>query len=189
MDIGWSNGGGNQTMTGQNPGVTSSHNTPELPGAGQGYGGSDPHWTPAQQQAYANAGSDEEKAAIGQAAWQNYDQRRATSTAIRNSYGGGGGSKANSGSGGYQPQYDSATKSWSVYDPTAGKWKTGITQDNLQANLPDYWKNARPDWQWDAEADQADYTQQRQSDWLANDAQNFAQMQSPSVRYMPGVSF
>jgi hypothetical protein len=185
MDIGWSNGGG----PGTNPGVTSTQTTPQLPGAGQGYGGSDPHWTPAQQQAYANAGSDAEKAAIGQAAWQNYDQRRATSTAIRNSYGGGGGSKANSGSGTPEPQYDRVSGTWSVYDPTAKKWTTGITKDNLQASLPEYWKNARPDWQWGQDAAQDDASHQQQLDYQAQDAQKWGLAQSPTVRYMPGVSF
>lgn len=155
MEI-WSNkalggGGSYQTMTaGSNPGVTSNYNTPPLPGAGQGYGGSDPHWTPEQQQAYANAQTDAEKAAIGAAAWQNYDQRRATSNAIRASYSARGGG---SGSGYRQAQYNPYTGTYSVQKDD-GTWEDNVAPGQLQTKLGDAY-NSRPAWEWQQQEDQA----------------------------------
>lgn len=146
--IGWNN----QTATGTNPGTTSPHNTPPLPGAGQGYGGSDPHWTPEQQQAYAAAaGNQAAQQAIATQAWQNYDQRRATAAYIRSTYNAA-------------PQQQNYAKlKQTIYNPETGHYSVYQGGTNWQdvgslADLKNVLGNeyyTKPEWQWQQEEQQA----------------------------------
>lgn len=103
----------------------------------------DPKWTPEEQQAYSLAmtqGNNALAAQIGAAAWKNYDKRRASAAV------GQGNSNSNSDNGKYSNAvWNPKTGKWSVYDGTT--WKdTDLT--DLQANMSDALKKAKPDWYW-----------------------------------------
>jgi hypothetical protein len=157
LDWGWDavlKSGKDQTQSGEaffNP--TTGQNEAAMSGGGVGNpyataptaNYADPKWTLDEQKGYSMAmtqGNNALAKQIGDAAWKNYDTRRA-----QNAVGSGRGQAATTPDAGKytNAEYDYHTGQWHVYD---GKnWSTTDTK-TLLANRSDALQKAHDDWWW-----------------------------------------
>jgi hypothetical protein len=172
--------------------------TPPLPhpgGADQtGYIHADPHWTPQQQQQYEQAinapGGAGAAQQINDAAWQDYDRRRASASTAEKAYmdayhkaRADAATPATTKTTGNAVR-DPITATWSILG-TDGKWVHGVKQADLQAQLPDNLKEQYPDWWWGQYADKENQARRLELEATGFDAQRFAGMGATTTRYSP----
>ena len=198
LEWGWSNG--NQNAVGvdtstafNNPNTGRVEAATSQGGVGNPYSDTatanyaDPHWSAENQYKYSqlmSQGRNQEAAALGAQAWQQYDTDRAHAQAVRtsNSFRGQPG-------GGSNPQYIGARigpdGTWSVYDPTNKTWKSGIATADLKATLGDEEYNKNPDWYYTQQEEEAERQADRLTDYDVMQQQKFGTMGTTNYRYAP----
>jgi hypothetical protein len=119
-----------------------------------------------------------------QAAWRDYDRRRAEAASIwRSNHDLAKPADPNKGLA-TNAVYDPITQTYSMVD-SDGVWTKGLTVADLQSKLSDTLKKQYPDWWWGQYASQQNQARRYEVDAGAFDAQKFATMGQQSTRYGP----
>jgi hypothetical protein len=157
-DWGWSLGGGksagNSGVTAQGQAqATVASATPPLPYPGgadpTGYIHADPHWTPQLQQQYEqaiNSGNQAAAQQINDAAWQDYDRRRASASTAEKGY--MDAYHSNAAAAGATPATPESTTAGIERNPKTGKWDwldPKTKQWSEAASFDDIWARLTPD--------------------------------------------
>jgi hypothetical protein len=129
--------------------------TPPLPYPGgadpTGYIHADPHWTPQLQQQYEqaiNSGNQAAAQQINDAAWQDYDRRRASASTAEKGYMDAYHSNAAAGSASGTPATPESTTAGIERNPKTGKWDwldPKTKQWSEAASFDDIWSRLTPD--------------------------------------------
>jgi hypothetical protein len=206
-DWGWSLGGGksagNSGVTTQGQGQAQAMvaaATPPLPYPGgvdqTGYIHADPHWTPQLQQQYEqaiNGGNQAAAQQINDAAWRDYDVRRASaSTAEKANMDAYHKAKADAEAASATPESTTAgiernprTGKWDWLDPKTKQWSEAASFDEIWAKLTPDEQALHPRFWYDNLADNQDAIEDSARTNRYHQAQTSALSGTPTLRSTP----